>query len=147
MRYREFMVPCLVTVLISSTVAIAAPPPVTLTVNISGNGVVDPPGGTFARREVVSLAAMAAPGWYFDRWEGDLSGSDNPASITMQGSKTVTAVFLEGVPAFTVPMAIISSSATRSSVATISPVSNDDDGVPVRIIPFSEITLPKRVFI
>jgi len=39
------------------------------------------------------LTANAAEGWYFDRWEGDLEGSENPDTLVMDSDKTVTAVF------------------------------------------------------
>jgi hypothetical protein len=42
---------------------------------------------------VVQLEAVPNTGWRFVRWEGDLSGSDNPAELTMDGPKSVTAVF------------------------------------------------------
>jgi hypothetical protein len=68
----------------------------TLTVNITGQGSVDldPPGGTYLSGTTVQLTANADPDWQFDHWEGDLSGSNNPESILMDGDKTVTAVFV-----------------------------------------------------
>jgi hypothetical protein len=42
---------------------------------------------------VVTLTATPAEGWGFFGWEGDLSGSANPIAITMDGNKSVTAVF------------------------------------------------------
>jgi len=101
MCQKESFIVCLVIALVVSGTVVAAPPPVILTVNIVGSGTVDPPGGSYARRTVVTLTAESESGWYFDHWEGDLSGSDNPTTITMQGNKTVTAVFLEGTPEFT----------------------------------------------
>ncbi|TVP97693.1 MAG: hypothetical protein EA359_19310 [Balneolaceae bacterium] len=41
----------------------------------------------------VELTAVPNTGWRFVRWEGDLSGSDNPATITIDDTKSVTAVF------------------------------------------------------
>ena len=41
----------------------------------------------------VELTAVPNTGWRFVRWEGDLSGNDNPATITMDSTKSVTAVF------------------------------------------------------
>lgn len=41
----------------------------------------------------VELTAEPNTGWRFVRWEGDLSGSDNPAVITIDGPKSVTAIF------------------------------------------------------
>jgi hypothetical protein len=72
----------------------------TLTVNVNGQGAVDldPPGGTYSSGTWVQLAASADTGWSFDHWEGNLSGSNNPESILMDGDKLVTAVFLQGCP-------------------------------------------------
>jgi hypothetical protein len=46
----------------------------------------------------VRLTAEPAEGWYFDRWEGDLTGSENPAEIVIDQPKTVTAVFEQDLP-------------------------------------------------
>jgi len=43
----------------------------------------------------VTLTATAAAGWHFDRWEGALVGSTNPATLLMDGNKAVTAVFVQ----------------------------------------------------
>ena len=71
----------------------------TLTVNVTGNGSVDldPAGGSYTYGETVDLTANADPGWTFDHWTGDLSGSTNPESLYMDGPKSVTAVFIEDV--------------------------------------------------
>ena len=42
---------------------------------------------------VVEVTAVPNTGWRFVRWEGDLSGNANPATITMDSTKSVTAVF------------------------------------------------------
>ncbi len=68
----------------------------TLAIQTQGIGTVDVSEGThtYLDGEQVSLTATPENGWRFDHWEGDLSGSDNPASITMDSDKTVTAVFV-----------------------------------------------------
>jgi uncharacterized repeat protein (TIGR02543 family) len=74
-------------------------PQYTLTVNTVGQGSVtlNPPGGTYDEGTVVTLTAQPASGWTFDYWTGDLTGSQNPDTITMDSDKTVTATFSEGV--------------------------------------------------
>jgi hypothetical protein len=71
----------------------------TLTVNVVGQGSVDkdPDKGTgsHACEEEVTLTAQGDPGWGFSQWSGDLTGTTNPATLTMDGSKEVTATFLE----------------------------------------------------
>jgi len=42
----------------------------------------------------VTLKAIANTGYYFDHWEGDITGSKNPVSIIMDGKKSVQAFFL-----------------------------------------------------
>jgi len=41
----------------------------------------------------VTLTATPATGWAFSGWSGDLSGSANPATITIDANKIVTATF------------------------------------------------------
>jgi Zn-dependent metalloprotease/PKD repeat protein len=72
-------------------------PDYTLTVNTVGQGSVtlDPPGGTYPEGTVVTLTATPDSGWKFDNWSGDLTGTANPDTITMDADKTVTANFSE----------------------------------------------------
>jgi hypothetical protein len=59
----------------------------------AGSVDLDPTGAWYAPGTSVQLTAVAGTGWAFDHWEGDLSGTDNPADLTMDGPKSVTAVF------------------------------------------------------
>ncbi|MBI9071476.1 MAG: DUF5123 domain-containing protein [Melioribacteraceae bacterium] len=52
-----------------------------------------PIGKTYDPGTVVTVSAVADTGYMFVEWSGDLSGSDNPASITMDGDKYITANF------------------------------------------------------
>ncbi len=68
----------------------------TLTVNTSGSGsVTRDPSGPYVADTEVELNALPAAGWQFSGWSGDLTGNANPAYITMDGNKTVTATFIE----------------------------------------------------
>lgn len=71
----------------------------TLTVNIVGSGVVtrSPDKLLYDYGEEVSLTADPGPGYVFAGWSGDLTGLTNPDTITLNGSKTVTATFIEDV--------------------------------------------------
>ena len=42
---------------------------------------------------IVELTAVPKDGWEFVEWSGDLTGSENPVQITIDGSKTVKAKF------------------------------------------------------
>ena len=65
----------------------------TLTLNVEGEGTVEPTSGSFDAGTEVSLTATPAPGWAFSRWEGDASDEANPLTITIDGDTTITAVF------------------------------------------------------
>jgi uncharacterized repeat protein (TIGR02543 family) len=71
------------------------PPDFTLTVNIVGSGSVtlNPDSTTYTYGTEVNLTAVANAGWTFSGWSGDLSGTNNPATIVMDADKTVTALF------------------------------------------------------
>lgn len=64
-----------------------------LTTSINGQGSVSPSGGSYSEGSNVSVTATPAQGWEFDSWSGDLSGTTNPANLTMDSDKSVTAIF------------------------------------------------------
>ena len=45
--------------------------------------------------ETVNLTAIASEGYEFDHWSGNLSGSENPITLTMDSDKEITAEFTE----------------------------------------------------
>lgn len=71
----------------------------TLTVNVSpaGAGSVsrNPNLAEYPAGTVVTLTATPSSGYQFSHWSGDLTGSANPATITVNSNKTVTANFVE----------------------------------------------------
>jgi hypothetical protein len=69
----------------------------TLTVNTVGNGSVAkvPDHASYHLGNVVQLTATSNAGWIFSSWSGDLSGSTNPASLTVTKNMTVTATFIQ----------------------------------------------------
>ncbi len=69
-----------------------------LTANTDGSGSItfSPPGGVYEAGTEVTLTATPSAGWQFVSWSGDLSSSSNPAAITMDSDKTVTATFTPG---------------------------------------------------
>jgi len=66
-----------------------------LTIIKIGNGTVNknPDYAVYAHDENVTLTAIPDAGWKFVEWSGDLTGNDNPVTITMNSSKVVTATF------------------------------------------------------
>jgi hypothetical protein len=69
--------------------------PFSLTIGPSPGGSVglDPPGGIYAAGTLVTVTATPDPGLLLSGWSGDLSGSDNPATLVMDGHKSVAARF------------------------------------------------------
>jgi len=78
-----------------------------LTLEILGEGSVTlaPPGITYDQDDspasetydsgaTVTLTATPDDGWAFYNWTGNLSGNDNPATLTMDDDKDVTALFM-----------------------------------------------------
>jgi uncharacterized repeat protein (TIGR02543 family) len=91
----------------------APPPSFSLNVNVSGNGTVtkNPDTATYLSGTSVSLTAIPAVNWTFQGWSGDLSGSQTPVNITMNGNKTVTATFVAVQPGqqFTLTVNVVGS--------------------------------------
>jgi len=71
-----------------------------LTTHVVGSGSIglSPSGGTYVSGTVIALTATPSPGFFFNGWSGDLSGSTNPTNITMNADKDVTATFSETPP-------------------------------------------------
>jgi len=69
----------------------------TLTTDVVGSGTVtpDPDTETYEEDSSVVLTATAADGYEFTGWSGDISGTDNPYTLTMDDDKSVTATFTE----------------------------------------------------
>jgi hypothetical protein len=72
-----------------------------LSITASGNGTTQPSatGSPYQYYNGcrVPLSATAATNNHFSGWSGDLTGSDNPAIVTMSGNKSVTATFAADV--------------------------------------------------
>jgi len=66
-----------------------------LTILVDGDGSTDPAPGVYQIPEgdSVDIEALSTSGARFSGWQGDLSGSKNPATIVMDEDKVVTAVF------------------------------------------------------
>lgn len=81
----------------------------TLTVNIVGSGIVtkNPDQTSYIPGTVVTLTATPGQGWSFSGWSGDLTGNENPATITMNSSKVITATFIQ--PQYTLTVNVVGS--------------------------------------
>ncbi len=79
-------------------------------------GVIDNPAN-YAINTVVSLKAVAAPGYSFSGWSGDAAGTNvNPLSLLMAGNVNVTANFAP-IPPTIISQPADQSAAVGSSVA------------------------------
>jgi len=65
------------------------------TITVNGTAVSVPWSGELPRGSDVTLEAVPDEGWRFNRWSGDLAGSQNPTAITMNGDWDITAKFAE----------------------------------------------------
>jgi hypothetical protein len=68
-----------------------------LSISVLGSGTVDksPDKAEYNNNEVVLLTPFPAAGYQFQLWTGDLEGNNNPGSVVMSESKSVTANFEE----------------------------------------------------
>jgi chitinase len=86
-------------VFLLSTLALAAPPQYTITRTVSPNDagsiLFDPDKPTYQKNNIITVTAVPAEDWSFDRWGGALSGNQNPATLRVGGDATVTAVFVQ----------------------------------------------------
>jgi len=94
-----------------------------LTVNVKpGGGTVTvsppaPPVGGYAKGALVTLTAVANPGYTFYRWSGDVTGdaSNSSIQVTMNANKTVNAHFYSGASPFATEVVVSSSDLTGTS--------------------------------
>jgi uncharacterized repeat protein (TIGR02543 family) len=96
----------------SVTANFTAVAPATYTLSVTGtNGSIakTPNKVNYTHGETVTLTATPNTGYRFTGWSGDLSGSTNPASITMNSNKSVTAGFAVELADESPPVAVASS--------------------------------------
>jgi YVTN family beta-propeller protein len=69
----------------------------TLTIGQTGNGdgtvTANPPGPSYAQGTAVTLTAIPLLSSTFTGWSGDVGGTGNPITVTMNTNKAVTATF------------------------------------------------------
>jgi len=70
----------------------------TTSVSPAEGGSVSPASGTFDEGASVILNAIPATGYIFDHWSGDISDNITPATLIMDSSKSVSAVFVSTSP-------------------------------------------------
>lgn len=65
----------------------------TIAISQEGNGLLDYTSGTALKGQEFTLNAIADNGWEFERWEGDISSTDNPLLITVSSDLNIKAIF------------------------------------------------------
>jgi len=102
-----------------------------VSVNKEGEGDValEPVGGEYDDGSTVTLTATPKQGWRFDRYTGDVEGTQNPASVVMNGNKTVTAVFSKSIPQYS----LVVSSEGEGDVMLDPPGGKYDSGTHVKL--------------
>ena len=70
----------------------------TLTTNVAGPGSVTPAGGSYSAGAMITLTATPDAGYQFAGWSDGLTGTANPAALTMDANRNVIATFTQ-IPA------------------------------------------------
>ncbi len=104
------------------------------TINVSSLGkgqvVLNPNKSSYEANAIVTLTANPTNGWVFSGWGGDLSGSSNPISVTLDQNKVVAASFTQVMYTITAsagsggsisPFGSVSVAQGSSQVFTITP--------------------------
>ncbi len=87
-----------------------------LNITTVGTGTVDrsPAKENYACDEVVTLTPLPGTGFKFGSWSGDLTGSANPAQLTMNATKNVVANFVTDVQYTVTTAAVGAGTVTKS---------------------------------
>ncbi|HBC30317.1 MAG TPA: hypothetical protein DC024_03580 [Clostridiales bacterium] len=103
-----------------------------ISIKINGNGRVEknPNQEYYVSDTQVQLKAIPEEGWIFDKWEGALSGTENPSSIKINSNVNITASFSKRIYPLNVSC-IGSGTVKEEIVETIS--SNYEYGTTVRL--------------
>lgn len=93
MRYLNLLV--VLFILVSCSTESTPVYQLTTSSNPTEGGTVSPASGEYDDGEQVSITASPNENWVFQQWQGGLSGSENPASVTMDSDKSITALFVK----------------------------------------------------
>jgi hypothetical protein len=68
-----------------------------LATSVTGSGSIakNPDQASYTYGTIVTVTAIPVSGWEFTTWSGDLNGSTNPNTITMNSNKSITATFVQ----------------------------------------------------
>ncbi len=98
-------------------------------------GTVSPPTNAFEKGTVVSMIATPAGEYTFKQWSGSLSGTNNPAPITLDSDKQVTGVFEKRQ--YPLTLTVEGSGTVKEEVIAIAPQAQYPSGTTVRLTAIS----------
>ena len=107
----------------------------TLDVTTVDNGwvSVEPDQAEYDLGQLVTVTATADPGWEFSDWEGDITGTKNPVSVTMNADMHVTPIFTELLQVLT--YTITTNAGTNGTISPTSATVNAGDSQTFTITP------------
>ena len=96
------------------------PPQHTLTINVSGQGTINPSPGSHIYTDgyQVTITPSPASGYRFDYWSGEASGTSSTITVTMNSNMNITANFVK-------VRYTLSTSVSRGGSISIYPSSSD----------------------
>lgn len=98
-----------------------------LTTSVTGSGSVSG-GGSYSSGTTATVTATPGSGYTFSGWQGALAGTANPASLTMDADKSVTAVFTAQNAAPTIAWTASPSAVASGQSYTVTAHGHDSDG-------------------
>lgn len=112
-----------------------------LTISSNGGGYVRSAagsattGGAFPNKKDTTLTAVPNAGYRFDKWSGDISGTDNPITFTVNADMTIIAEFVS-IAVNTPPIAYdIGVTTPKNTPVNIQLGGSDPDGDPIVLTP------------
>lgn len=126
---RTLLILCLIS-LISCTKEIIQQK-LTVSVTPANGGSVLPPSNSYEKGSNVSLVATPTGEYLFKQWQGSISGTSNPTSITMDADKNVTGVFEKRQ--YPLTLTVEGSGTVKEEVITLATQSQYPSGTTVRL--------------
>jgi uncharacterized repeat protein (TIGR02543 family) len=94
----------------------------------AGSVSLSPSGGSYDTGTVITLTASPSPGYIFDHWSGDSSGTSTSVDVTMIEDKSVTAFFTPLNRPPNVSVAAPANGSGVSGVVVVEGSAGDDNG-------------------
>jgi len=111
------------------------------------SGNIIPNNGTYEAGSTETLTAQPNPGYMFDRWGGDASGTGNSVSVSMDSNKSITAYFTSiPTPALNVTINYIGVKYAHGGNVQLVVVVSDGETIDKRPIPLGENTFSMSDF-